>query len=99
MCAPCMQHDGQRTDKTRMGLAMMRTVSAMMLAASLFAPAMSYAKVQGEGGPIADVTLIRKAIESERRAADAGGCDCRATADASERACGDRVAKGAHASG
>ncbi|AOJ70275.1 hypothetical protein WT60_17140 [Burkholderia sp. MSMB617WGS] len=75
-------------------MAMKRTVSAMVLAASLFAPAMSYAKVQGEGGPIADVTLIRKAIESERRAADAAGGACKAPANASARTCGDRGATG-----
>jgi hypothetical protein len=44
--------------------------SSLLLGALLFAPLASFAKVQGEGGPIADVTLEQARVERAHRAED-----------------------------
>lgn len=49
---------------------MSRMTVSFFLGALLFAPLVSFAKVQGEGGPIADVTLEQARAERANRAED-----------------------------
>lgn len=45
-------------------------IGSLLLGALLSAPLASFAKVQGEGGPIADVTLEQARVERANRAED-----------------------------
>ncbi|MGH8783036.1 hypothetical protein [Paraburkholderia sp.] len=49
---------------------MNHAIGSLLLGAMLLAPLTSFAKVQGEGGPIADVTLEQARVERAHRAED-----------------------------